>query len=1291
MQGPRQPCTEGERVKSVGRPADEKQLSRPDHIPSSLPTTINPFAVLAAENDEQKDDGGEGEAAEYVGGVVIQSVEERNNDRLIVTAGRVGGRTCKDMLVDCGATACFVRRRWAEARSLPITPLPQSVTVTLADSSSQLCAVDEVRADTTIRGSVVRATRMLVLDTLPHDVIIGMPWLDAARVTIGFGPPRRWNGQLLDSSDVLSIREPDGTAELFAAMREKSRTPDGRMSQLQLDYSDVFRAVLPSTTDEQRKNAVHFSIELADTPRVPVKQRERRLTPAKRAAALDWVREEVAAGRMEQSTGEWSAQLVFAAKYKDDQLVGWRICGDYRDLNGYTKADAEPLPLPEEILDQLQGSCIFSKMDLLKGFNQIPVAADSRAYMAVSTPDGLYQPTVMPFGVRNAPSTFQREMRRVLRDKLHKGIEVFVDDIIIHSRTIDEHIALIRWLLQRLRDEHYYAHPEKCEFMLNKVSFLGHVVNSVGIAVQQHKVAAVRDWPAPANKREVRGFLGLAGYYRRFVQGFAKIAEPLSLLTHDNVAWQWEEAQQSAFQELKDRLSSAPILVYANPTQPYILQTDASDLAVGAVLSQRQDDGSERPIAYWSHKLNKAEFNYSATEKELLAIVLACEHWAGYLEGSQCPILIRTDHQPLTWLNGRPVVTARLARWVVRLTGYDFKIDYVKGKENVAADALSRRSDIEEVARREIAGLRSGGQGERVKLAMAMSDEQAVTAVDDKLSELCVNIDTIWDLMRTAAQNDDDYQRRLQGKQEDDKWERRGGLLWSSDGAVWVPNNRELRTLVLQLAHDWAGHFGISRTLGKIRQYCVWDGMTREVEDYCRSCVTCTVHKSSNQRPAGVLSPLPIPAQPWDSIGIDFVGPLPPSTTGNDMIMVVVDRLSKMVLLAPCKLTINAKQAGILLLNMLLPLLAVPKSIVSDRDVRFTGSCWRQMWEHMGTRLDMSTAYHPQTDGQTERTNRTIQTLVRMYVTERKGEWEDWLQMAAAAYNSTVHESTGKTPAEMNYPGRTIDPLSWALHDRKQAGDNEEAGRMLDSLRAVWSEARARLVAEREKQARHADKRRRPVRYEVGQMVYLSSKHLSTVKGKLKERWTGPFVITAVKAGGSAVTLNLPAGWKMHSTFNVSLIKPYVTSRYQWPGRAQQDRVVPVIVDGEVEWEVEAIIGKYTQHVKGYEQREVTAPPARAGLRARKRWEKVAVTTEVVHYLVKWKGYDEVEASWMTVDELINCRELIDEYELIHQHTVSQEDASDDSSLVELAVAWVLPCSRSVGAGEQRGRPAVRS
>ena len=268
--------------------------------------------------------------------------------------------------------------------------------------------------------------------------------------------------------------------------------------------------------------------------------------------------------------------------------------------------------------------------------------------------------------------------------------------------------------------------------------------------------------------------------------------------------------------------------------------------------------------------------------------------------------------------------------------------------------------------------------------------------------------------------------------------------------------------------------------------------------------------------------------------------------------------------------------------------------------------------------------------------------------------------MAAAAYNSTVHESTGKTPAEMNYPGRSIDPLSWALQEPRRVGANETAVQVLDSLRAVWSEARTRLMAEREKQAKYADQRRRPVKYAVGQMVYLSTQNIRTARGKLKERWAGPFIIKALVASGSAVKLELPAEWRVYHTFHVSLIKPYVASRYQWPGRAQQDRVVPVIVDGEVEWEIESIIGRTVEQVTETVRRQVSSQPARAGLRARTRWETVPVTRDIVRYLVKWKGYDEVEASWKGEDELANCRELIAEYEAVRRRNEVPDEVRDD-------------------------------
>ncbi len=310
------------------------------------------------------------------------------------------------------------------------------------------------------------------------------------------------------------------------------------------------------------------------------------------------------------------------------EIAEKRPCWDYRRVNDRIVGDAHPLPLPENMFAELPGSQVFSKMDLLKGFWQIPLEEDSKAILAMATPFGLYEPNYMPFGMKNAPAVFQREMQRVLRDRLGQGVMVFIDDILIHSKTVEEHEALVRWVLSRLVEEGYYAHPDKCEFFQKEVSFLGHVISGKGVAVQAHKVKAVQEWPVLTKKKEVRQFLGLANYYRKFIPEFSEIARPLTDLTHDNHPWSWGATEQTAFDTLKKRLSTADVLAHPDPTRQWIVHTDASEFAIAGVLSQKQADGTVRPVAYFSRKMSGAETKYdSIHEKELLALVKAVEHW----------------------------------------------------------------------------------------------------------------------------------------------------------------------------------------------------------------------------------------------------------------------------------------------------------------------------------------------------------------------------------------------------------------------------------------------------------------------------------------------------------------------------------------------------------------------------------------------------------------------------------------------------------------------------------------
>ena len=1262
------------------------------------------------------------------------------------------GARCVDMLIDTGASCCFVRRSVAERMKLQLVPLTERVTVTLADKRTTV-ATHEVRvASMCVHGSRASCS-LLVMDELSNDFIVGLNWQRDAglAITPGVkhdllnGRPVHWqaytnSGQTATPAVVADKDTPErlsavrlsavllhpkaavaasgGTESLSAASLEVAATDNSQLRQVLQRYQSVFTEALPVKTAQQIAAARQFSIVLVGDDVRPVKQKQRRLSAAEIEAATQWVKDEVAAGRMEPSSSEWAAQLVIVPKRDEEGKVsGWRICGDYRNLNAVTKADAEPLELPQTVFDQLAGMQYFSKLDLLKGFNQIPVAAKSRELMAVSTPLGLYQPTVMPFGVKNAPGSFQREMRRVLQQRLNKGVFVFIDDIIVYSRTEAEHLELIAYVLSQLEKEGYYAHPGKCQFMRSEVSFLGHMVRRDGMSMQQHKVQAVKDWPTLQSVKDVRSFLGLANYYRRFVRGYAQIAQPLTDLTRKEdgkpLPWSWGTTEQKAFDALKRALTSAPVLAHPDPQRQWIVQTDASGVAIGGVLSQKQADGTVRPVAFWSYKLNSAERNYSATVRELMAIVRAAQHWRVYLHGSPHPVLLRSDHKPLIYLNGKAELGMRLTRWMEELCDLTFEIGYVKGKDNAVADALSRRSDHESkqaeaapsmlkvklVSAGTLLATRWSATGEWMETPRASLATVQQAAV--RPTETQIKVESLLGDVRAAAGKDEKYQLLLKGDDQQDGLQRRDGLVYSRSGAVYVPNDRRLKTRLLELAHDAVGHFGRARTIERLGRHCVWTGMSNEVEDYCRSCAVCAVSKSTNAMPAGKLVPMPIPERVWDSVGVDFTGPLPVTASGNNSIMAIGDRFSKMLKLKACKTTITGIQSGKLLLDEMLSIGRIPTSIVSDRDVRFTGVAWGQLWRGLKTQQKMSTAFHPQTDGQTERANRTLQAVLRSYA-ESRDDWDEWLPFVAAAYNSTVQESTGRTPFEMNFAdARAIDPLQWAIGERRRVSDERgvsvDAERTLAEMKTIWEEVRAKLVLEQAKQKKYADRKRREVTYEVGDSVYLSTRNLSAYGGKLLAKWVGPYLVTKVVKSGVSVRLDLRGQLgRVNPVFHVSQLKPYEVSKLDWPGRQQQHRPAPELVDGQTEWEVEQVTGKEIRmeetKVRRVEEVPVRSSGSRA-LRQRKPQTREVIVTEevpVVWYRLKWKGYD--EETWQKASDC-HCSDLIEAYELLQRQQEDQEAVSAGertTAVAELGVATVVEWWQDEKhTGGRRGQPVV--
>ena len=674
----------------------------------------------------------------------VMSAVQHDSSHLIVVSAVIDGHLCQDVLVDAGASSNFVREDWVKASTLPMRRMRESLRVTLADGKVAARLTHAVQVQSLETQSSMAPCVLTVMGQLSHQVIVGLPWLRSAGVTIDY-EHMRWNGRPIHLRTARTKAEVQ--LQALTVGHEHTKTMDAILTK----YPKAFSKDLRTRTAADVAKAIKAHVPLRDPTCRPARDRERRRSPADTGGLKAATEEMLAKGLIRPSTSEWASQAVMVKKFRDGvELQEKRPCWDYRRVNDLIKGDAFPLPLPENMFDALQGSRVFSKLDLTKGFWQIPLDEASKPILAMSTPLGLMEPNFMPFGMKNAPAIFQREMQRVLQQRLGTTVMVFIDDILIYTKTVEEHEEVVRWLLRRLSEEGYYANPEKCEFFMREVSFLGHVINEAGFHVQQHKVKAVAAWPTPTTRTQVRAFLGLTGYYRKFVEGYSQIALPLTELTKMTRAFEWGTAEQQAFDQLKERLTSAPILAHPDPSRQYVLNTDASGFAVAAVLSQEQADGSMRPIAYYSRKMEPAERKYDARNKELLAIVCAVDHWRCYIDGSPHSTKILTDHKGLQWLNSAPVLNDRQSRWVEKLSDIEYEVHYVPGPRNAAADALSRRWDFEvDAGQKTDADEVPQPQAPRLKITLA--EVQGVVTEEKPLWESRVEALTLRDELKRGS------------------------------------------------------------------------------------------------------------------------------------------------------------------------------------------------------------------------------------------------------------------------------------------------------------------------------------------------------------------------------------------------------------------------------------------------------------------------------------------------------------------------------------------------------------
>jgi transposase InsO family protein len=888
------------------------------------------------------------------------------------------------------------------------------------------------------------------------------------------------------------------------------------------------------------------------------------LSEAELETLREWLKEMLRTGKIRRSTSSASSPILFVPK---PHGRGLRLCVDYRGLNRITVANRYPLPLMAELQDRIRGAKVFTKMDLKNGYHLVRIKEGDEWKTAFRTRYGLYEFLVMPFGLCNAPATFQDMINHIFRDLLDQGLVAYIDDLLIYAPTQEQHDQIVTEVLTRLRRHRLAVAAEKCEWAKEEVEFLGYVIGREGVKMSQEKVEAVLEWKSPQSLAETQQFLGFANFYRRFIRDYSRIAKPLTELTKGNGRnWTWTTEAERAFVELKGRFTSAPVLAHFDPARPAIIETDASDFALGAILSQRDDHNQLHPVAFHSRKFTPAEINYEIHDKELLAVVDAFKYWRRYLEGATHQVQVFSDHQNLEYFTTTKVLNRRQARWAQELAGIDFKIFYRPGSSNGKPDALSRRPEYrpekggdEDQPITTVLHPRHFANGVSFIVSAArMSSIPAIKWAPDFLSEVreagkedqeYVRLLTDAALSEESGQSSREAEEEPVGARDSERecrkarreriLEIRGDCVYRKE-RLWVPEGRNLRKKVLESEHDTkvAGHMGQDKTIELIRRNFWWPKMDEHIIDYVRSCPECQRNKAARHQPYGLLSPLELPYAPWQSIAMDFVTDLPLSEE-CDQLWVVIDRFTKMAHFIPLPAKgKTASDLARLFAREIWKYHGLPTDIVSDRDSRFTSGVWTEFLRLTGIRSRMSTAFHPQTDGQTERVNQTIEAYLRAFVNHEQDNWVSLLPMAEFAYNNSTTTATGLSPFYANYgfhPMASNPSGIGPLHPASTA--------YAHWMHTIQDEAAKALEATQERMHRYTDPHRKnPPPYQIGDLVMLDGKNLQTRRPsrKLDHKKHGPFQVEKI-VSPVAVKLTLPRKWRIHDVFHVALVEPYRT------------------------------------------------------------------------------------------------------------------------------------------------------
>ena len=1031
-------------------------------------------------------------------------------------------------LLDTGACSNFIDSKFAEVLQLPLKPKSTPLSIAVVDgrplSSGIITHQTHPLQIQMISQPVHFYTAFDVISSPSYSIILGLPWFKIYRPDIDWDHLTvKFDSKSSDVPVTSSTSHISTTSPSLLSLTPS--TPIVTLPSQYQKFSSVFDENKARTLPPHRPHDLSISLLPNTKPPVgPIYS----LSPSETTALKEYIDDMLSKGYIVPSQSPAASPIMFVQKGDG----GLRPCVDYRALNRITIKNTYPLPLISDILEQASSAKIFTRLDLRGAYNLLRVKEEDEWKTAFRCKFGLFQYRVMPFGLANGPSVFQEFI-----DNLFKSctdfVRCFVDDILIFSNNPDDHYVHVQRVLSILLQNQLFSKLEKCIFHQSSVEFLGYVISPASLSMVQPKVETILNWKEPSSVKDLQVFLGFANFYRRFIHNFAKITKPLTNLLRKNTPFQWDYAQQAAFSTLKNAFTSAPVLVSPDPTKQFILETDASDFALGCILSQYHNS-KLHPVAFYSRSFQPAEINYDIHDKELLAIKIAFEIWRHHLLGATHPTLVFTDHKNLEYFTSSRTLNRRQARWSLFFSDYDFIIQYRPGHTQGKSDALSRRPEY----------IPPNLPTLYRPLIPPQKYQSLPIAVLTQLQDNHIH------RIRTLTQTDGFATRIRQDLSNPTQAHHRALFTFDNgclfrNGKLYVPT-RKLQLELLKSHHDsiTAGHHGTAKTIELLSRHYWWPHIYSSVDKYIKSCPTCARTKSSHQKPHGLLHPLPIPTRQWQSVSLDFITDLPLSQN-YDSILTVVDRLTKMTHFIPCKKSISAEETAQLFIHHIFRLHGLPQDIVSDRGPQFVSQFWKHFFKLLGTKINLSSGFHPQTNGQTERLNQVVEQYLRCFLNHQQDNWVDLLPFAEFTYNNTIQTSTKMSPFKANYGFNPDFNPHLSSTPQVPAADN-----IVAEMKFIVAFLKMELEAAQLHYSHQANKNRNPAPvFKINDLVWLKrrSGKSSRPSHKLDYRRVGPYRITE-QINDSAYRLQLPpAAGRTHNVFHVSELDTYISDPESHP------------------------------------------------------------------------------------------------------------------------------------------------